>query len=72
MTLLKKWNVGWLDGRLALIKSTLSNLPMYYLSLFSIPVGVANRLNRLQRDFLWGCIEDVFKFHLVNWAFALL
>jgi len=39
-------------GRLTLIKSTLSNLPTYYLSLFPIPIGVANRLEKLQRDFL--------------------
>jgi hypothetical protein len=30
-------------NKLMLIKSTLSNLPTYYLSLFPIPVGVANR-----------------------------
>lgn len=38
--------VGWKrmylskGGRLTLIKSTLSNLPTYFLSLFSLPVGV--------------------------------
>jgi hypothetical protein len=30
-------------------------------------VGVTNRLEKLQRDFLWGGIEDAFKYHLVNW-----
>jgi hypothetical protein len=55
-------------GRLTLIKSTLSNLPTYYLSLFPIPVVVANRLEKLQRDFLWGGLGDEFKFHLVNWS----
>jgi hypothetical protein len=30
-------------------------------------VGVANRLEKLQRDFLWGGFGDEFKFHLVNW-----
>jgi hypothetical protein len=30
-------------------------------------VGVANRLDRLERDFLWGGIGDEVKFHLVNW-----
>jgi hypothetical protein len=30
-------------------------------------VGVANRLEKLQIDFLWGGIGDEFKFHLVNW-----
>jgi hypothetical protein len=54
--------------RLTLIKSTLSNLPTYYLSLFPIPMGVANRLEKLQRDFLWGGVGDEFKFHLVNWS----
>jgi hypothetical protein len=54
-------------GRLTLLKSTLSSLPTYYLSLFPIPVGVANRLDKLQRDFLWGGIGDEAKFHLVNW-----
>jgi hypothetical protein len=53
--------------RLTMINSTLSSLPMYFLSLFPIPVGVANRLEKLQRDFLWGGIGDEFKFHLVNW-----
>jgi hypothetical protein len=50
---------------LALIKSTLSN---YYLSLFLIPIGVMNRIVKLQRDFLWGGIKEEFKFHLVNWS----
>ena len=31
-------------GRLTLLKSTLSSLPTYYLSLFTIPISVANRL----------------------------
>ena len=31
-------------GRVTLIKSTLSNLPTYFLSLFPIPIDVANRM----------------------------
>ena len=31
-------------GRVTLIKRTLSNLPTYFLSLFPIPVDVANRM----------------------------
>ena len=41
-------------GRLTLLKSTLSSLPTYFLSLFTIPTHVANKIERLQRDFLWG------------------
>ena len=55
-------------GRVTLIKSILSNLPTYFLSLFPIPASVANRIARLQRDFLWGGLEDEPKFHLVDWS----
>lgn len=41
-------------GRLILIKSVLNNLPMYYLSLFSIPKQVARRIIQLQRRFFLG------------------
>jgi hypothetical protein len=53
-------------GRVTLIKSTLSNLPTYFLSTFSIPASVANRIEKLQRDFLWGGIGEEFKYHLVS------
>ena len=41
-------------GQLMLLKSTLSNLPTYFLSLFTIPTLVANKIEKLQRDFLWN------------------
>ena len=61
--------VGWKKmylskgGRLTLLKSTLSSLPTYFLSLFTILTHVANKIKRLQRDFLWGDS----KLHLVGW-----
>uniref|UniRef100_A0A2N9IF07 Reverse transcriptase zinc-binding domain-containing protein n=1 Tax=Fagus sylvatica TaxID=28930 RepID=A0A2N9IF07_FAGSY len=54
-------------GRVTLIKSTLSSLPTYYLSLFPIPSSVALRIDKIQRDFLWGGIGDGKRFHLINW-----
>jgi hypothetical protein len=50
-----------------LIHSTLSSIPNYFLSLFPIPVSVAKKLERLQREFLWSSLGDETKFHLVNW-----
>ena len=40
-------------GRVTLIKSTLSNLPTYFLSLFPIPVAVANELGNF-REISYG------------------
>jgi hypothetical protein len=57
-------------GRLTLIKSTLSSLPTYFLFLFLISASVANRIEKLFRDFLWGGLGDEFKYHLVNWYTA--
>ena len=57
------WTVEVLKDFLLLIKVT---LPL--LSLFPIPASVANRIARLQWDFLWGGLGDEPKFHLVNWS----
>jgi hypothetical protein len=54
-------------GRLTLLKSTLSSLPTYFMSLFTIPISVVRRIEKLQRNFLWGGMGDEFKYHLVGW-----
>ncbi|WJZ89517.1 hypothetical protein VitviT2T_008733 [Vitis vinifera] len=54
-------------GRIALIKSTLVSMPLYQMSLFRMPRVVARRLEKLQRDFLWGGGSMERKAHLVNW-----
>ena len=54
-------------GRLMLLKSTLSSLPTYFLSLFTIPKSVAARMESIQGNFLWGSSEGSFKYPLVAW-----
>ena len=39
-------------GRTTLIRSTLSNLPIYFMSLLRMPISVRQRLEQIQRDFL--------------------
>ena len=48
------------------IKSTLSSLPIYFMSLFVIPKRMVARLKKIQRDFLLGGGELEKKLHLVN------
>ena len=42
-------------------------MPIYNLSLFRMPKSVAKRLEKLQRDFLWGGGSFERKVHLINW-----
>jgi hypothetical protein len=52
--------VGWKrmylskGGRLTMIKSTLSNIPTYYLSMFHIPVRVAKHIEKNIKRLLVG------------------
>ena len=55
-------------GRVTLIKSALSSLSTYFLSILPIPRKVANRMEKPQRDFLWNGINGDSKFHLVKWG----
>ena len=50
-----------------LIKSTLSSLLTIFLSLFPVPVKVANHMEKLHRDFLWSGINAP-KILSVEWA----
>lgn len=54
-------------GRITLIQAVLSNLSVYNVSLFKCPMLVLNRLEKLQRNFLWQGNEPKIKFHLVDW-----
>ena len=45
----------------------MSNLPIYIMSLFRMPRGVSSRLEKIQRDFLWGSSSTKRKIHLIKW-----
>ncbi|RVW32845.1 putative ribonuclease H protein [Vitis vinifera] len=59
-------------GRITLIRSTLSNLPIYFMSILQIPRGVRLMLERIQRDFLWGGGALDRRPRLVRWATVCL
>ena len=66
---LAQWKRHYISkgGRITLIKCTMVSLPIYNMSLFRMPKSVVKRLEKLQRDFLWGGGSLERKVHLINW-----
>jgi hypothetical protein len=66
---LASWKRGYMSkgGRLVLIKSVLSSMPSYFMSVFGIPVGVAKKIEKMQRDFFWNDGVAKRKVHAVEW-----
>ncbi|XP_050222686.1 uncharacterized protein LOC126672777 [Mercurialis annua] len=55
-------------GRLVLIKSVLSSLPVYFSCSFSVPHSVINNLERCMQRFLWNGSVDRMGFSKVAWT----
>ncbi|WMV37954.1 hypothetical protein MTR67_031339 [Solanum verrucosum] len=66
---LVRWKAQYLSkgGRLTLINAVLDALPTYMLTLFPIPAGVVQRLDKLRRDFFWQGNKKRKGYHLVKW-----
>lgn len=54
-------------GRVTLIKSSLTNLPLYYMSLYPIPQAVIKKIISIQRQFLWSGSMKKNAMSLVKW-----
>ena len=63
-----KWPNNAKGKQLYVCVCTLSSLPIYLMSLLVIPRKVCARLEKIQRDFLWGGGALEKKPHLVNWS----
>ena len=66
---LAKWKQRTLSmgGRITLINSVLSALPIYLLSFFRIPKKVVQKIVSIQRNFLWGSHQEASKIPWVKW-----
>ena len=66
---LASWKMLYLSkgGRITLIKSILSNLLAYFVSLFPLATIVGNRIKKLLCDLLWGGLGKEYKYYLVCW-----
>ena len=53
--------------RVTLIKSVISSISLYYMSLFKMSVSVINIIIRMQREFLWGWGHEGRRIAWVEW-----
>ena len=66
--------VGWkahslsFAGRATLVQTVSSTVPNYNMQTVMIPKSVCNRLDKINRDFLWGDTIDKKRVHLVKWS----
>lgn len=57
------------EGKKCLIKSILSAIPPYYLSMFKAPKGILiKKINASQKNFIWGTKSDERELAWVKWG----
>ncbi|KAL5785608.1 hypothetical protein ACOSQ2_008000 [Xanthoceras sorbifolium] len=54
-------------GRVTLIKAVTAAIPFYSMQTIKLPNDMCCRLDKVNRDFLWGHTVDKKTIHLVNW-----
>jgi len=54
------WKRGFLSkgGKLTLIQSVLSALPTYFMSIFKMPIGVADEMEKIMKCFFWEGFDN--------------
>ncbi|KAM0043486.1 putative reverse transcriptase zinc-binding domain-containing protein [Helianthus debilis subsp. tardiflorus] len=73
LTKLSRWKANHLSfaGRMTLAKSVLGSLPSYFLSLFSAPKCIIQKLEKIRRDFLWGKSNSGYKMRWIRWDYIM-
>lgn len=54
-------------GKITLIEAVLRAMPTYFMSLFKVPIRVANSMEKIMRDCLWDGAEGDSHCHVVAW-----
>nr|GEV25975.1 hypothetical protein [Tanacetum cinerariifolium] len=70
---LSKWKLNLLSigGRLSLLKSVLTSIPLYHMSIFMVPIGVLNHLESIRRNFFYGVDCSDRKLAWIGWNMVL-
>nr|GEU49936.1 zinc finger, CCHC-type [Tanacetum cinerariifolium] len=61
---LKTLSIG---GRLTLLKSVLSSMPLYHISVYKVPLGILNKMESIRRDFFNGVDSKERKISMIGW-----
>jgi len=67
---IQAWGATWLNlaGKVVMLKSILTSLPIYQKSILLVPTTIVNKINTLLRRFMWeGGKQTERKLHLVSW-----
>ncbi|GKU93946.1 hypothetical protein SLEP1_g7495 [Rubroshorea leprosula] len=66
---LASWKGRYLSmgGRITLINSMLSSLPVFLMSVYVIPKGIIQSIDKLRKSFLWGGKGDERKINWISW-----
>ena len=70
MNKLAGWKAKFLSfaGRTVLVKSVMSAIPNYVMQGEALPIHLCEKLDKINRDFLWGSTREKKKLHLVGWS----
>ena len=67
---LSGWKEKFLSfvGRIVLIRSVMTVLPNHVMQGVALPSQLCEKLDKINRDFLWGSSTEKKKLHLVGWS----
>ncbi|KAK9991108.1 hypothetical protein SO802_026093 [Lithocarpus litseifolius] len=70
MNKLAGWKTRFLSfaGRAVLVKSVMAAIPNHVMQGRILPVHLCDKLDKINRDFLWGSTNEKRKLHLVGWS----
>lgn len=69
MNKLARWKAKFLSfaSRAVLVKSVMSTIPNHVMQGLALPVHLYEKLDKINRDFLWGPSIEKRRMHLVGW-----
>lgn len=70
LTKLAEWKTKFLSftGRTLLVKSVTIAIPNYVMQGMALPAHLCDKIDRINRDFLWGSTIEKRRMHLVGWS----